>query len=342
MILRLTRTLIAAALVLPLSSWAAQADMQFGGNFVYVQQGASYMGIDTKDVTADRMTALKLKEERGVEVTMVDQDAPAAKAGLKEHDVILDYNGTRVEGQEQLRRLIRETPPGRTVTVGISRDGAPMSIKVQLEDRGKLIQRTFGGQRVVVPPVNIPEINIPSITIAQYAPVLGVQTENLGSQLAEYFGVKDGDGLLVKSVEKNSPADKGGLKAGDVIVKADNEKLSDRSDLSHALRNHRTGGKMTLGIIRDKKEQTLTVDLPERRSGTISSGGWVFDSDGEQFRTLQQQLRQQQIQLKQQLKPQLEKSMRELQRQRGELDRQMQELKRELQISLSKLRSSEI
>ena len=57
------------------------------------------------------------------------------------------------------------------------------------------------------------------------------------------FGVKDGEGVLVRSVEKGSAAEKAGLKAGDVIVRADNEKLTDRSDLSHILRNHRTGGK---------------------------------------------------------------------------------------------------
>src|SRR6185369_9011534 len=80
------------------------------------------------------------------------------------------------------------------------------------------------------------------------------------------FGVKDGEGVLVRSVEKNSAAEKAGLKAGDVIVKADNEKLTDRSDLSHILRNHRTGGKMTLVVVRDKHEQTLTVTLPDRGS----------------------------------------------------------------------------
>ena len=80
---------------------------------------------------------LKLKEEHGVEVTMVDQDAPAGKAGIKEHDVILSINGTQVESVEQLRRMIREIPPGRVVTLGISRNGQPISFKAQLADRKK-------------------------------------------------------------------------------------------------------------------------------------------------------------------------------------------------------------
>src|SRR3954468_16695553 len=78
---------------------------------------SSYLGIDTQDVTPQRVAPLKLKEERGVEVLTVDQDAPAGKAGLKEHDVILEFNGTRVEGVENLRRMIHEVPPGRTATL---------------------------------------------------------------------------------------------------------------------------------------------------------------------------------------------------------------------------------
>ena len=206
------------------------------------------MGVDIRDVTTDRMAALKLKEERGVEITMVDADAPAGKAGLREHDVILDFNGTAVESEEQIRRLIREVPPGRTVTLGISRDGNPMKINVQLADHGTVVAQA--APRVIIPtprPLRIsPQRHgFAGFQIQTYSSVLGVQTESLTRQLGEYFGVKDGEGVLVRSVEKGSAAEKAGLKAGDVIVKADNEKLTDRSDLSHILRNHRTGGKMT-------------------------------------------------------------------------------------------------
>jgi len=239
---------------------------QVPGHFYAV--GRSYLGVDIRDVTTDRMAALKLKEERGVEITMVDADAPAGKAGLREHDVILDFNGTPVESEEQIRRLIREVPPGRTITLGISRDGAPMKINVQLADHGTVVAQAF--PRVIVPtprPREFPRnsMDLP-FQIQTYSSVLGVQTESLTRQLGEYFGVKDGEGVLVRSVEKNSAAEKAGLKAGDVIVKADNEKLTDRSDLSHILRNHRTGGKMTVVVMRDKHEQTLTVTLPDRGS----------------------------------------------------------------------------
>src|ERR1022692_1780345 len=99
--------------------------------------GTAYLGVDIADVSAERLAELKLKEEHGAEVTMVDQDAPAGKAGLHEHDVIVSLNDTAVESAAQLRRMIKETPPGRVVSLGISRDGQSMTIKVQLADRHK-------------------------------------------------------------------------------------------------------------------------------------------------------------------------------------------------------------
>jgi len=99
--------------------------------------GSSYLGVDIADVSPERLGELKLKEEHGAEVTMVDQDAPAGKAGLHEHDVIVSLNGTAVESAAQLRRMIKEPPPGRVVNLGVSRDGQPMTIKVQLADRRK-------------------------------------------------------------------------------------------------------------------------------------------------------------------------------------------------------------
>jgi serine protease Do len=248
---------------------AAQTSLNPVPRTHFYAAGRSYLGVDIRDITPDRVASLKLKDEQGVEVTMVDQDAPAGKAGLREHDVILDFNGTAVQSEEQLRRLIRETPPGRTVALGISRDGNPMKINVELADYGKLM----GKNRIVIPP--IPRIEIPDFgnrfdvpgnvyVLRNTSAVMGVQTENLTSQLGEFFGVKNGEGVLVRSVEKGSPAEKGGLKAGDVIIRIGDEKLSDRSDFSRIMRKYRAGGKLNLGVIRDKHEQTFSVDLPPR------------------------------------------------------------------------------
>jgi serine protease Do len=277
MIRKIQLALVLLALALPGSFALAlpgpedeQPQINGGHEGWFFAAGGSYLGVVIQDVTADRMSALKLKEERGVEVTVVDQDAPASKAGLKEHDVILDYNGTRVESEEQLRRMIRETPAGRTITLGISRDGAPMSLHVQLGDHAKVAadhahKLTHENFELMIPRMQEFSIEMPG------SPVLGIQIDPVGHQLGEYFGVKNGEGLLVRSVEKGSIAEKAGLKAGDVITRADSEKIAERSDLRKALRARKEGGKVALGIVRDKHEQTLTVDLPARKSREGSS-----------------------------------------------------------------------
>ena len=134
---------------------------------------------------------------------------------------------------------------------------------------------------MLVPPPRIRDLTRNSmdiqLQIQTYSAVARRTNGKSDPPTGEFFGVKDGEGVLVRSVEKGSAAEKAGLKAGDVIVRADNEKLTDRSDLSHILRNHRTGGKMTLVVMRDKHEQTIMVTLPDRGSRDSSMLG--FDTE---------------------------------------------------------------
>lgn len=320
MIRKIQLALLFAALALPGSLASAltgpedeQPQINAGREGWFFAAGGSYLGVVIQDVSAERLSALKLKEERGVEVTMVDQDAPAGKAGLKEHDVILDYNGTRVDGAEQLRRLIRETPAGRTVALGISRDGSSMNLQVQLGDHAKVAadhahKFTHENFEVMVPRLReLPELNIE----ISGAPPLGIQIDPVGRQLGEFFGVKNGEGLLVRSVEKGSAAEKAGLKAGDVIVRADNEKISERSDLRKALRARKEGGKVALAIVRDKHEQTVTVDVPARKTREGSSLEFSLpDQPG--IDELTSKLRAMQPEIKRQIEKQIRENMREL------------------------------
>src|SRR5512142_3061830 len=156
-----------------------------------VVSGRSYLGVDIDAVTPERAAALKLKQPRGVEITMVDQDAPAGKAGLKEHDVILTYNGKPVTDEDQLRQMIRDTAPGATVPLGISRDGQNLTVNVQLADRRKVF--SYSGTEhipMLVPKirVNIPDFEIPSFTMLQYSRRNGLMVANLSPQLGDYFG----------------------------------------------------------------------------------------------------------------------------------------------------------
>ncbi len=100
-----------------------------------VAQPGSYLGVAVVEIDSDRAKALKLKEERGVEIKYVDENSPAAKAGLKEGDVVLDYNGQRIEGINQFIRMVSETPSGRKVSLQISRNGSLQTLPVTIEAR---------------------------------------------------------------------------------------------------------------------------------------------------------------------------------------------------------------
>ena len=248
-------------------SWSWGYSSEEGGG------GSSYLGVDIADVSPERLGELKLKEEHGAEVTMVDQDAPAGKAGLHEHDVIVSLNGTAVESAAQLRRMIKETPPGRVVNLGVSRDGQPMTIKVQLADRRKSMawepQVHVEMPRMPEMPT-MPDFDMPvSVVVVHQSARSGLMVENITPQLGDFFGVKDGKGVLVRSVEKGSRGEKAGFRAGDVVVKVNNEPVHDTSDFTHALRSS-SGGAAAVTVMREKREQNLTLTLPAKKdSGSL-------------------------------------------------------------------------
>ncbi len=277
-----------AAAILPLllsvshaaQRWTVESSQPFGIPSEEIGTGA-YLGVDIMDITSDRLGVLKLKEEKGVEVTMVDQDAPAGKAGIKEHDVILTLNGSPVESKTQLHRMIHETPPGRVISVGLSRDGQPLTIKVQLADRSKELahwgkDKDKDNFHVEVPPIpnippipNLPDFDVPNISVVVVHSSMrsGLMVENLTPQLGEFFGAKNGGGVLVRSVEKGSRGDKAGLRAGDVITRVGDQSVHDTSDFTHALHTH-SAGSVTVAVIRDRREQTINLSLPERKDSS--------------------------------------------------------------------------
>jgi serine protease Do len=286
--------------------------------------GSSYLGVDTRDVTADRLGALQLKEESGVEVTMVDQDAPAGKAGLKEHDVILSINSEQVESVEQLRRMIREIPAGRVISIGVSRNGQALTLKAQLASR-KGFGPEAGEFKFTMPTIQamppmppMPDIDIPvSVVVVHSSMRTGLMVENLTSQLADFFGAKGGKGILVRSVEKGSSAEKAGFHAGDVIVRVNDETVNDAGDFSHALRSGKDNT-VRVGILRDKREQTITLQLPERKQSDFFEESFGLPQvKAETERELSAMDSELAL-----IKPQVELAAREMERVKPELEKQ--------------------
>jgi len=241
---------------------------------VVVQKGGSYLGIGVEDIDADRAKSLKLKEDRGALITSVTPDGPAAKAGIREGDVVMEYNGMPVQGTEQLQRLVHETPAGREVKIVVSRNGNLQTLTATVaEHKGTIITTPNGDWSFAIPQTPMPAMpdmtwpNVPAmpgVPFFMQSGMLGIMGEPLGSepQLAEYFGVKDG--VLVKSVTRNSPAERAGIKAGDVIVKIDDAQISSTRDITMALRG--AHGTKTVTVVRNKKEIPLQVTLEDSGS----------------------------------------------------------------------------
>ncbi|HLH33653.1 MAG TPA: PDZ domain-containing protein [Alloacidobacterium sp.] len=275
--LRLGWTILAAggaSLAICSSDVAAQPVAILSDTPAYLAHSSqSYLGINIRDIDNDRAKELKLQDIHGAEITTIDHDAPANKAGLKIHDVVLEMNGQRVEGADQLRRMLRETPPGHTIHLVVSRDGQQQNISVELADRAKVEANAWSQHFTVPDPDEAPLSNgllPPSRSFGSgffgvfttSGLYVGADVDAISTQLANYFGVTDGAGLLVRSVDENSPAANAGLKAGDVITKVNNEKMASRSDWMKALHSNR-GKQVQVTVMRDRKEQKLNMQAGE-------------------------------------------------------------------------------
>ena len=238
-------------------------------------EGPSWLGVETHEVTTENAKELKLPAERGVVVVEVMKDSPASKAGLRENDVITEVNGQRVEGAAQFRRMIHEIPAGRSAQLTVWRDGRAQTLGATLgkaEERHNTWMNAMPGAFAFrMPDVDIPEM--PPIDLGGEMallpgghPRLGIDAEDIGGQLGTFFGAPDGEGILVRSVNSGSPAEKAGLKAGDVITSFNGERVRSLGDLRQKLAAQAESTTAKIGVLRNKSEVTLSVELPARRS----------------------------------------------------------------------------
>jgi len=243
-----------------------------GMNIVIADDGSSWLGVETHEVTSDKAKELKLSAEHGVVLGKIVPDSPAAKAGLKENDVVTEINGQRVEGAAQFRRMIHEIPAGRSIQLSVWRDGRIQTISATL---GKSQERRHAMKMVTPTPgtfaFRMPEIpEIPSMEwngnmlFGGGQPRLGIDAEDLSGQLGTFFGAPEGEGILVRDVNSGSPAEKAGVKAGDVITSLNGERIRTVGELREKLSAKREDKDRTvkLGILRNKSEVSLSVELP--------------------------------------------------------------------------------
>lgn len=256
-------------------------------SFSILLDGGTFLGVGTEDINKENMGRYGMREVRGVGVTLVRKDSPAEKAGLKKDDVILRFDGESVTSTRKLSRLVGESAPDQTVRITISRGGAEQEVSATLAKHNMtnilgagIRDEVLRGIEKDWPQINSGDGNFVFSFGGNRR--IGISTQSLTKQLADYFGAKDG-GLLITSVNDNSPAAKAGLKAGDVVTAVDGEKVTSAGDVSRAI-NKKQDGEVSLTILRDRNTRTVTL-TPEKnpqptivRPGTIGARTIVIPS----------------------------------------------------------------
>jgi C-terminal processing protease CtpA/Prc len=257
-----------------------------GSNHLFITTSQGYLGVDLADVDQEKAKALKLQEVRGAIITLIDHDAPAGQIGLKINDVVIQLNGQNVEGAEQLRRMLKEIPAGRKVSIEISRDGNIQTMAVELADRqvlGHDVWNQIGDSPDSMQ--TVPSMGI--LSGSGDAPMpggfhmpffggslnVGALVEPLTTQMAEYLGVPNG--LMVKQVTRKSEAAAAGFKAFDVILKVGTEAVMNLASWDRALRSNE-GRPVQVTILRDKKQMTITLQVDSKHhQGSLDKKGMV-------------------------------------------------------------------
>jgi serine protease Do len=270
-------------------------------------------------------------DDERIEIIGIDDESPAALAKLKEGDIVLALDGREIATTAKLASEIRKRRPGEDVVVKIERDGKPMEVKVKLgeypenEARREMELKFPGLFPPGVPgapgPFAAPRkgAKAPRALIApkgrefswEQRKFIGVYLDELNKEMSAFFGVKEGTGLLVNRLTPKGPAEKAGLKVGDVILKAEGRRVETVSELSEAVQDKKKGDRIKLELLRDKKSLSIEVEVDEEESGGIF--GWAPPGEsGDSLMAYRESARAYTDQLGQALAGDANRSLREL------------------------------
>jgi serine protease Do len=238
---------IVTALVLVAASGQAATHKGQGG----------WLGVYTQTVDKDLAEVFKLSVDHGSIINKIVADSPADKAGLKVGDIVVSINGKDIASSGDLVDMIAGSRKGDVLELGIVRDKVDKTISVTLDgklDDDKAAARKFGWNESPSGILNL--WDSPSY--------IGVDLVDLSPQLASYFGLERDGGALVSEVSEDSPAEKAGIKAGDVIIAVGDDEVTGYGDVGEFIREMNPGDSVTVKVLRDKKELSLAVVVGKR------------------------------------------------------------------------------
>jgi serine protease Do len=291
-------------------------------------KGSPWMGVYTQTVDKDLAEAFDLDTDYGAVINDVVDDSPADQAGLREDDIILMFNGNKVMGDRELRKLVEDASVGDAVTLTILRRGQEKQVKVTLG--------AFEGEDVRVWSFSSPQSPSKSYTFNWSSDkaygYAGVSLLGISDELAGHFGAAGG-GVLINTVEEESPAAKAGLKVGDVIVAIDGEEVDEVMAVVDLIHEKDDGEIARFEVIRSGRPATVEVPIELRKDASFGFGPGVmfFDDDNFDWRRLPGFGRTLDLRRAITDDTDVDGEMSELRKELKDLGRELQELKKSLE-----------
>jgi C-terminal processing protease CtpA/Prc len=295
-----------------------------------VKSVGGWLGVYLQDISPDIEEVMDLKSDEGVLVTEVVEDSPAEKAGIESKDVIVGFTEEgkggfeKVEDASQLKKMVKESSPGEVIKLKVSREGKEKVLTVTV---GKVPESDFYSQRVI----KIPQAKAKDKALDTYlftfssGSRIGVKVQDLTEQLGDYFGATDGEGVLITEVEEDMPAQKAGLKAGDVIVEVDGKKIEDSGELISAISDKEKGDKVNIKVIRNHQPQTFAVEVAEGK------GESSFDFSGlDNMKIFKKSLQAPDMKWYQESSSDLKEQLEDLREEMQDLKQQLDDLKEKI------------
>jgi serine protease Do len=219
-----------------------------------------WLGVSTSDMTPKLAKSMHVKTNEGALVKSVMENSPAEEAGIKEDDIIVAFNGTKIIDADDLLESVRKTRPGTSVSIMVTRGDQKKTLKATLEKAPQWFASP------VVPHVpSVPHFRItpPRFAMSSSLNAFGLSVRDLNNQLGNFFGAPGGRGVLVEEVEEGSTADSAGFKAGDVIVKIQNDSVAHAHDIWNALDDMNGSETASVEVIRKGNSQKLSLRVNE-------------------------------------------------------------------------------